>query len=192
MKHSNNPVILHLLGNTGCGKTTLMDALIARNPSAITGISVGRELRKVYPPEYFQGQAAPTPTEQAALDLYRGFIETSVFHGYRLIIVDGQPRKASQVGVIAFYAYMFTENVAFVLLDTPHATRAARLLQRDSHDPAKMALAEARLNNDYRNQYECMIELAKRRKHLDICDTTCYTVETLVTQFYDTYYLRKE
>lgn len=174
------PTILHLLGNTGCGKTTLMDRMVAAHPNTIAGISVGRELRKIHPPSYFQGQAAPECTEKEALDLYRGFVETSVFQGYRLIIVDGQPRTETQVPIVVEEAYQHTGNVAFVLLDAPHALRAARLAQRDGDNPDAMALASARLDADYRNQYECMIALAKFRQHLDICDITQYTAEALV------------
>ena len=89
------PTILHVLGNTGVGKTTVMDLVCQRNPGLAFGISVGRELRKRYPPSYFEGQATPQKTELEAMQIYREFVN---FHSTpessaRLILVDGQPRK---------------------------------------------------------------------------------------------------
>lgn len=147
--------IIHLLGNTGAGKTTFMDHITSTYPQHVAGISVGRELRKMFPPDYFQGQAAPTHTEELAMKLYADFVHEH--EHLPLIIVDGQPRKTSQVEP----CLKVPGSHHFWLFHAEHSTRELRLRTRDAGDAAKMDLALQRLDNDYRNQYEVMIKLAE-------------------------------
>lgn len=167
LTHNKRPTILHLLGNTGAGKTTIMDTLHARNTDAVAHISVGRELRKRYPPNYFDGQAAPQKTEVEALELYDLFIYANKRKPQvKLIVVDGQPRRASQVSAILSLHQDCPKR--FLLIHADHDVREERLHGRDRGDPEKVKLAMARLNNDYRNQYECMIELTRFGRELQI------------------------
>lgn len=167
LTHHKKPTILHLLGNTGAGKTTMMDLLYERNTDAVAHISVGRELRKRYSPDYFNGQAAPEKTEVEALELYDLFIYVNKHKPQvKLIVVDGQPRKASQVSRVLSLHPDCPHH--FMLVHADHEVRARRLVGRDGDDPEKMRLAMARLDNDYRNQYECMIELARLKQELQI------------------------
>lgn len=180
---TSKPVtILHLLGNNGTGKTTLLDTLVERN-AYCAGISVGRELRKRHPPEYFQGQAAPAHTESAAMELYRNFVDTTTASGYQLIVVDGQPRNASQVTA----CLLANGNHEFLLLHAPHAVRHERLIRRDGADLSKLALATARLDADYRNQYEVMVELARLGIELQIADTASLSFQAMVDEIEATY-----
>lgn len=169
--------ILHLLGNTGVGKTTLMDKLTARNSDACVGISVGRELRKKYPPEYFAGQAAPAHTEVEALQLYKDFVGHYKYNR-SLIIVDGQPRKNSQVAPI-LEAHPECRHV-FLLLHATHETRESRLLGRDSSDSEKWKLSSARLDADYRNSYEVMVGLAQHGIELTVADCNVLSQHAIV------------
>ena len=176
--------ILHLMGNTGAGKTSIMDALVARNPGACVGISVGRELRKKYPPEYFTGAAAPEHTEAEAMSLYRKFVQAN--RQCALIVIDGQPRKDSQVMPSL---ELWPGSHDFLLVHAPHNIRQERLIGRDSHDAAKMALAQARLDADYRNQYEVMVELARLGIHLEIVDSAKHDIQWVVERLEERYKL---
>jgi|GEM_PF-4436819 len=171
--------ILHLLGGNGVGKTTLMNTM-KNTYKDVHGFSTGQILRKRYSPEYFQGQAAPESTEAEALEIYKEQIRDATFLNpeTKLIISDGQPRKASQVNIVTGIFPMHQRD--FLLMHLPHEMRKHRLSVRDQHDDAALDLAMERLNGDYRNTYECMIELARLRFHLDIVDLSIMSLGTLM------------
>jgi adenylate kinase family enzyme len=162
-------IVLHLLGNNGVGKTTIQREMVLRHHPRVAAISVGQVLRNRYPPGYFDGQAAPQKTEAEALKIYQEFVWKAFEDCADLIIIDGQPRKASQVQIVDASEPRLQKD--YLLLHASHEDRAHRLSARDV-DPEAVRLSMARLDNDYRNQYEVMIELAKLGKNLDICDTS--------------------
>ena len=177
------PVVLHLLGNTGSGKTTLLDFLTSAWPDDITGISVGREFRKKYPPEFFEGQAAPAHTEQEAMSMYTDFVTERRDHGYGLIIVDGQPRKQSQVAACINNASGLQHD--FLLVHADHGIRNDRL--DSSRSGSSLELAIRRLDTDYRNQYEVMVELARLGLELNIVDSGKVDTPRIAMRIWDRY-----
>ena len=183
MSTAAKPIVLHLLGNAGSGKTTLLDFLMELWPTAVTGISVGRELRKKYPPSYFAGQAAPEHTEREAMEMYTDFITDRRYLGYKLIVIDGQPRKTSQVAPCIDSSADLQHD--FLLIHADHVTRSDRLHASRVGDSLK--LATQRLDADYRNQYEVMVELARLGIELSIADSNIVDTPRLAMRIWSRY-----
>jgi adenylate kinase family enzyme len=167
------PTILHVLGNTGSGKTTVMELVCERNPRRASGISVGKELRKRYPPDYFEGQAAPQKTELEAMQIYREFVDyhTNPESHAQLILVDGQPRNTSQVAACLQVPTPGWRH-EFLLFHVGELVRWQRLINRDAASEGALALANQRLTGDYKNTYEVMIEIARLGLKLQILDAS--------------------
>lgn len=181
------PTILHVLGNTGSGKTTVMELVCQRNPGVAFGISVGKVLRKRYPPNYFEGQAAPQKTELEAMQIYREFVDchSAPESSARLILVDGQPRKTSQVAACLQPPTQGWRH-EFLLFHVGEDVRWQRLTKRDAASEEALALANQRLAGDYKNTYEVMIELARLGLELQIADTSV-SVEHIVWMIENAY-----
>lgn len=178
--------ILHLMGPTCAGKSTIINALTERSPETVEAVMIGKALRAKYGEAYFQGQAAPEKTREEAILMYRELIREAIERGTELIVVDGQPRDVEQAIEMAD-SWKSHRNV-FMLLHAEHAERERRA--RAGRAPgADLELAVARLTNDYRNNYEVMATLLQRGIPIRVVDTghPFFDVGTLVDSLLKTY-----
>jgi len=157
--------LLHLLGCTGAGKTTILDAL--GTETAVGTVAVGRMFRAKYPPEYFQGQAAPKHTQDEALQMYQEGVQAEIAAGKSLVLIDGQPRDFSQVAAIT--SMWPTHAVRYLLVHATQEVREARL--RESRSGSNLELALNRLEGDYKGLHEVTTELLLAGKKIEVVDT---------------------
>lgn len=147
-------VILHLMGVTCAGKSTLIDELLRYQ--GVAAVQIGKELRKKYGEAYFKGSGAPAHTAAEAMEIYTERVSTAITNGARLIVVDGQPRDVGQAQMM-LHAWPH-QYVTFYTLHASHAVREARA--RAGREPGpNLELAIARLTNDYKDCYNVLMEL---------------------------------
>lgn len=149
------PLVVGLIGVTNVGKSTLLDHLRASGDQRYGFIEVGKELRRRYPPEFFNGQGAMKETEREVWQIWDEQYYHAAFQGAEIILSDGQPRMAEHVGC------MRSRVGAFPLLQlhAPLPLLQSRAALRDSTPEARQ-LSQQRLTNDYRQLYEVLSEYA--------------------------------
>jgi len=100
--------IVHILGGTCVGKSTLIDSMIEKYGEDIAAISAGKALRAKYlnpqsphfNPNKFKGKGSPPEMEKEALDMYAELIRMAMRTDAKMILVDGQPRTNMQAQII--------------------------------------------------------------------------------------------
>ena len=175
-------VVLHLMGPTGSGKTSVGRRMAELAPTFVAHLSVGQVLRQKYPPEFFAGQDAPVHTEVEALAIYHDFLRDNR-HKYDLLVIDGQPRRPSQVRIIA--EKPFNMRQIYLMMVTDEEIREKRLLQRDSGNPEALDLALRRLQGDYKSMYLCMVEMARCGLELQFMECGESSIEELANRILD-------
>ena len=152
--------LLFILGATGCGKSTLLKASQETMPNSVGLVEVGKKLRAMYPPDYFQGSAAPKHTQQLAMKLCDEGIQECISQGKSIVLIDGQPRNPEQAHiVIEKYASRIDSlryNCRFLHLFATTEKRRERLIKRDGAKPDVLALAMSRLTGDLPALYEVL------------------------------------
>jgi len=144
-----------VMGATGSGKSTFLE--LAREEINAHTVEVGKLLRAKYPPEYFDGLAAPTKTAKEAWDMCVSGIKAGKG---KVTLIDGQPRDITQVTkIIKKYP-----NAKFILFNCPTEERARRLKLRDSGGAQE--LWESRLEGDYVAMYPVLAELLSYGKEI--------------------------
>lgn len=137
--------VVFLMGATSTGKSTFMDFAESVLGNHVALIQVGKEFRKRYPPEHFKGSAAPDHTEKEAIAIFDEMLYASLARtGVDLILVDGQPRRESQVPVVLARRNAFMDY-RFVMLNCSLAEQKVRAAHRakkhaDEEDPTKTNL----------------------------------------------------
>lgn len=165
-------VILHLMGPTCAGKSTLISRLTTIAPDLVGAVEVGKMLRAKYGEDYFKGQAAPEHTQAEAWSMYLDGVKELAARKKRVILVDGQPRDITQARQIVGL-WRSPHRAEFVLIHADHEVRAARA--RAGRSGASLTLAVQRLDNDYRNCYVVMTELLMRNEVIRVFDTSNLT-----------------
>lgn len=165
--------ILHLIGNTCAGKTTLIDRMVALAPDEVGAIQIGQMLRAKYGEDYFKGQAAPDHTQDEANCMYLQGV-TDLLQSKKLILVDGQPRTPPQVKMCLDVSDAVTQT-RFLLMHASEEAREKRAKAGRSPGP-NLDLALARLQGDYKGSYDVLAELLKTkngcRPDVKLLDTT--------------------
>lgn len=162
-------VILHLMGPTCAGKSTLIRRLLQIAPEKVGAVEVGRMLREKYGESYFRGQAAPEHTQAEAWRMYVTGVQDTIEAGKQIVLVDGQPRDHRQA-VDAVGMWKHPHHSSFLLIHASHEERERRARADRSGDSLDLALA--RLDNDYRNCYTVVTELLKRDVVVRVFDTS--------------------
>lgn len=172
-----HPQLVFVIGATNAGKSLFMDA--AKEHDNLGTVEVGRMMREKYPPEHFQGNAAPEHTVAEAWAMMREGIDAHLDKRY--IFIDGQPRDKKQAEDIT----RLWPAAWFMLLAASHETREARAMQRDGDDPARMALTRARLDTDYRGLFDVLQVLITNKARLRVFDTEApgFSIPGLVKLF---------
>lgn len=144
-----------IMGATGSGKSTFLHK--ARELIGAHTVEVGKMLRAKYPPEYFEGSAAPTKTAKEAWNMCVQGIKAGKD---KIILVDGQPRDVQQ----ARNMMKTFPEAKYILFNCPTEERMYRLNNRDSG--AALELAKARLEGDYVTMFPVIAELLSCGKEI--------------------------
>lgn len=145
------------MGATNSGKTTMIEQL----SDVYYPVMVGRELRKRFPPDYFDGQAAPAKTDELAFQIMCEGIQEA--HDKAMIpIVDGQPRNQVQLEWCKrdFIDRDGMFECKFIHLWAPREIRVARAKARDT-DEAKLKLSMDRMDGDVLTLYDLWLQLSQ-------------------------------
>jgi adenylate kinase family enzyme len=170
-----NPVLIFVIGATNSGKGTFLAQTKAIFGDKVGLVEVGKMMRAKYPPEHFQGQAAPSHTQDEAWAMMQSRISELVDQKVPIIVVDGQPRDHKQLhGILNEYG---EHNKVFVHLFASKQCRLARALQRDAPDVSKIMLSLDRLTGDIPVLYEILSTLMAENQII----TTINTEQTDVT-----------
>lgn len=169
--------LVYLMGGTCTGKSTFIRCAKEHYGDTAGFVEVGKRLREKYPPEYFKGSAAPDHTEREALDLYLSEAN-ALLDKHDLVFVDGQPRRESQVEVVL--NSFSTIPKVFLLFHASAEVQAVRAGQRFVRDPKSFELAIARIDNDRKQGYDCLVALLKNNMTVNVVESTV-TSEQLFT-----------
>lgn len=159
--------IIHMMGPTCAGKSTLIDTLLALSDT-VHPVQIGKLLRKKYGEDYFKGQGAPVHTQAEALQLYYDTINEGIALGKKVILVDGQPRDLGQARQMMMD--WPDHRVTYLMVHADHEVREFRARAGRKPGP-DLELAIARLTNDYKNCYVVMTELLRSGRQVDVVDT---------------------
>lgn len=143
--------LLFVIGPTNAGKSTFLQKAKAAWPE-VGLVEVGKMMRAKYPPEHFQGQAAPAHTQVEALQMMMDGIKAAEAAGCPMALIDGQPRDMDQLKLILGMRDKYM--IAFLHLWAPLEERERRARERDKDNPAKLELSLARMKNDPPMIYE--------------------------------------
>jgi hypothetical protein len=138
---SEKPLLAFIMGPTNAGKSTLIQATKDYYPQFGT-VEVGKLMRAKYPPEFFQGQAAPKHT---AVEAWQMMLDGIADAGAKkAVLIDGQPRDIEQCERSILLPY----PKLYIVLTASAEVREFRARARDSADPKRLELALARLHGD--------------------------------------------
>jgi predicted kinase len=162
----NKVGIFFIMGTTCAGKSTFLDDTLEKYKDDIGVVQVGKLLRAKYPPEYFEGQAAPEKTKIEAWNICYNTTNELVEEGKSIILIDGQPRDEEQTELCINNWNESQFKKHFILLDAPLVERKSRLADRfDKEDPdylGNLKLAQDRLEGDAKNYFYVLKTLIYR------------------------------
>jgi len=169
--------IVHLMGPTCAGKSTLINRLLNIAPEIVGAVEVGKMMRAKYldpasphyQPDFFKGQAAPLHTQAEAWQMYKDGVQRCVDEGKKIVLVDGQPRDIQQARDIVGLWHA-PHRAVYLLIHATEAVRTQRAVASRTGD--SLELARARLKNDYENCYNVMVELTKANEVYRVLDSS--------------------
>ena len=141
------------MGATNCGKTTVIDHICEQYDN-YHAVLVGKKMRAMFPPNYFEGQAAPAKTDELAFSLMMEGIEES---GDDIPIIDGQPRNQVQLEWCKEKVFN-TYDCRFVVLWAPRHIREARARGRDMEE-SQLALSLQRMDSDQVTLFDIILQM---------------------------------
>lgn len=161
--------ILHLMGPSCAGKSTLIRRLLEVASDQVAAVEVGKMLREKHGEAAFAGQAAPSWSQAEAWNLYLEGVNAGIAQRKKIILVDGQPRDKQQASDI-IGRWKSPHQAAFLLLHAEHEERERRCRADNAGRDIEKRLQ--RLTNDYRNCYTVMAELLRANEVIRVIDTT--------------------
>jgi adenylate kinase family enzyme len=161
--------IVHLMGPSCAGKSTLINRVLAIAPENACAVEVGKMLRAKYGEAYFKGQAAPANTQTEAWEMYLEGVNAGIAQRKKLILVDGQPRDARQA-IDSIGLWRAPHRASYLLLHADHEERDRRCRQDNGDRDLEARLQ--RLTNDYRNCYTVLAHLLMGDQVVRVIDTT--------------------
>ena len=159
--------ILHLMGPTCAGKSTLISRMLVIAPELVGAVEVGKMMRAKYldpksphyQPDFFKGQAAPTHTQAEAWQMYVDGVKAQIAAKKRIILVDGQPRDIQQARDVVGL-WKSPHRASYLMIHADQEIRHERAAATRKDDA--LALALQRMEGDYKNCYVVLAELGLR------------------------------
>jgi len=180
---SNKPlVVAFVMGGTCAGKSTLLAYAKRTAPERVGLVEVGKLLRAKYPPDYFDGEAAPKHTQKEAWELFLSKTAERMRNPeIDLILVDGQPRDVDQAcGIIGlnFDSYRPVWK-RFLYLYAPRDIQEERAAARhlshstagDLKERSAYDLAMDRIENDRRAYCDVLVTLVSNNVPVQVIES---------------------
>lgn len=162
-----NKYLFFVVGATNVGKSTFLNAIKLALGKQVHLVEVGKWMRAKYPPEHFQGQAAPAHTQEEALHMLFGGIREGEANGSTIILVDGQPRDIEQAReIMAWSEKDWTWTKATIHLVCPREERERRARLREPGNAAALQLSLDRLDRDVLSLHEVLIRFNWWKVHM--------------------------
>lgn len=169
--------ILHLMGPTCAGKSTLINDMLTRAPDLVGAVEVGKMMRAKYldpksphyQPDFFKGQAAPQHTQAEAWQMYLDGVQANIAAKKRIILVDGQPRDIQQARDTKGL-WKAPHRSSYIVVWADQEVRHARAAATRTGDA--LALAIQRMEGDYKNLAVVLAELGLRDEVVRWFDTS--------------------
>lgn len=169
--------IVHLMGPTCAGKSTLITRLLNIAPEIVGAVEVGKMMRAKYldpasphyQPDFFKGQAAPLHTQAEAWSMYQEGVNRCIEQGKRMVLVDGQPRDIQQARDVVGL-WKSPHRASYLMIHAAQEVRNERAAATRQGDA--LALALQRMEGDYKNCYVVLAELELRNEVVRWFDTT--------------------
>jgi hypothetical protein len=177
------PKMLCFMGITCVGKDTLAERMQTRWPDDIGLIQVGKEFRRRYPPEFFQGKAAMPSTEKEAWEIFDEQYKQSI--DKKIVIVIGQPRLVSQLHELR----KRDENCDYYLLTASNKVINDRIDGRfNTGHEGWRTLALDRVTNDKVQLYELLVEMIRLDMEIkNVLDTESLGLDSVAETLYYRY-----
>ena len=200
--------VIFVMGPTGAGKSTVVgnadvytqlnDNIIGLSYRSFHAVEVGKEFRKRYPPEYFDGKAAMPHTEDEAFSIFQEQFIKAIDHHTNMcqinpdyesvILVDGYPRTPLQVDRCQDLVTWHTDCYGVVWLDCDEQEREQRLNYRDI-DESTRELSRKRFESDYGYYMRVVARFVENMQTPDTIAPLPIIVDSLISP--DTLYLFK-
>lgn len=166
-----------IMGLTCVGKDYFIEKACEMYPHLFGAVQVGKELRKRYPPEHFQGLGAAPATRKEAIDIYKEQWQLNKVIGKKYILVSGQPRERMQVEQVMAFA-----SGPVIWMTTSQEIILERLKQRFKDDPSSMKLSLDRIVNDKVQLYDTIFELLTCGHIIKTLDVQYRRIEEVINQ----------
>jgi adenylate kinase family enzyme len=156
--------VIFIMGPTNVGKTYFISEM--QKSFNIYPVMIGKILRAKYPPDYFDGQAAPAKTDNEAWNIMIEEIKKAHDQGMTPL-VDGQPRNQQQLDWVfeklskeLFGAECPLGYCSAIHLWAPREERVKRAQARDI-DPKALELSMQRMDGDVFTLYDLWLQIEK-------------------------------
>lgn len=160
--------LVFVMGCTGSGKSTFLNKLKTEYSDKHGYVEVGKILRAKYPPEFFNGQAAPKHTQDEAWNLCHESVKKNFNKSFTFI--DGQPRSVDQVdNIFRFFKTEYTKYWLF--LDASIEVRRKRIQEKYLNDSASLDLGLQRVTNDIISYHPVLLKLANKPVYIQKVNT---------------------
>lgn len=163
--------LFYVMGVTCVGKDYMIEYAQRTYPDKVGIVQVGKEFRRRYPPEFFQGKGAMKSTEDEAFNIFVELLNAAQDKKY--VFVSGQPRLESQVDRI-----MRPYPGEVIWLHAPDDLLQERIITRFPEGSEKWEEARKlsfdRINNDKKQLYDVLFRLKQNRIKITEYDVQWY------------------
>lgn len=157
--------VIFIMGPTNTGKTYFINK-VKEYTHNIYPVMIGKILRAKYPPDYFEGQAAPAKTDNEAWNIMVEEIKKA--HNQDMIpLVDGQPRNQQQLNWVfeklseeLFNTKCSLNYCGAIHLWAPRDKRIKRAQERDT-DTKALELSMKRMDGDVFTLYDLWLQIER-------------------------------
>lgn len=167
----------YLFGTTCVGKDYFIETALDRYPNIFGAVQVGKEFRKRYPPEHFEGKGALIKTEDEAFDIFCEQWTKSFDAGKKYILVSGQPRLQSQVKRLSDFVQ---GKQTILFLWVPDEVIHRRIEDRFKTDDNWRAAAKQRFINDKIQLFDVLFTLFENQIPVRTVDPRYRSIDSVI------------